>query len=167
MRPTKLLSVYFRCCFPVNWNSSLARSGLHFAPRPVLIKKQSGTVIGFRDVLVMNGMFLSWTKGAAVSTTVVSAFDSRRRADCRRASPSAKLVACCMPPLLLTGPLAMHRACSLSRSCAHDDRFKLGSHSSGGLARACPATLFQTSTKYSQRVTGALFSRAVCRRARS
>lgn len=28
--------------------------------QPVLIKKQSGTVIGFRDATVMNGMFLSW-----------------------------------------------------------------------------------------------------------
>lgn len=36
--------------------------------QPVLIKKQSGTVIGFRDAPVMNGMFLSWTKGAAIST---------------------------------------------------------------------------------------------------
>lgn len=64
-----------------------ARSGLHFALRPALIKQQSGTVIGFRDVLVMNGMFLSWTKGtAAISTAVVSAFDSRRRAGCRGSS---------------------------------------------------------------------------------
>jgi len=38
----------------------LARS--EFAPRPVLIKKQSGTVIGFRDASVMNGMFLSWKR---------------------------------------------------------------------------------------------------------
>lgn len=69
--------------FAVNWSNSLARTGLHFALRPVLIKQQSGTVIGFRDVLVMNGMFLSSTKGTAISTTVVSAFDSRRHVGCR------------------------------------------------------------------------------------
>jgi hypothetical protein len=46
-------------CFPANWSGSLAPE---FAPRPVLIKKQSGTVIGFRDASVMNGMFLSWKR---------------------------------------------------------------------------------------------------------